>query len=358
MATLAIVCREQFGYHTDLWQYATHLSKDMEVKVFCIDAGLEKLAVPSVNVTYVKPRKQGRLFDLFSLLMTVIRNKREIDVLFLKYFLGSSLFLFFFPRKQVIFDVRTFSVDHSAFKRAVLDLLLRLEVRLGKNITAVSSSLAKRLWNKNVTVVGLGCDYPRNNFQARKIEGKQIIQLLYVGTLHNRDIATLIHGLQKVRENLGFLPFQLKIAGSGYGTEEAELETMAIALGVSASVELLGYQRGEALVELFLSSDLGVVQVPDTPYYASQPSTKLFEYWSYGLPVVASDYPMNREFVTPGTGLLYAANSSGFANALMKIHTMGFDFDFHQISDKARLYSWNSIIRRQLLPAIEGILRS
>jgi glycosyltransferase involved in cell wall biosynthesis len=84
---------------------------------------------------------------------------------------------------------------------------------------------------------------------------------------------------------------------------------------------------GEA--QALLESDIGIMPLPDNPYEQGKCGFKLVQYWSAGLPVVASPVGVNKSYVDGNNGLLakgsedWLAALSTLLNSSMLRHTMG-----------------------------------
>ncbi len=61
--------------------------------------------------------------------------------------------------------------------------------------------------------------------------------------------------------------------------------------------DIRGWLHREQLVEVLAETRVGIVTLHPTPKYLDSYPTKLFEYMSAGLPVIASDFPQWRRFV-------------------------------------------------------------
>lgn len=87
----------------------------------------------------------------------------------------------------------------------------------------------------------------------------------------------------------------------------------------SGAMEYLGFLSRPQVAELFASARIGLVTVlPSGNSFNAQP-TKLFEYMSAGLPVIASNFPVYRSFVEEaGCGLCVdPMNPSAIAEAVL-----------------------------------------
>jgi len=125
----------------------------------------------------------------------------------------------------------------------------------------------------------------------------------YVGALS--DIRGLKEMTQAVHLLAGRCAAQLVMAG---GARPGAIAELALAAGQERNdgvVQYLGPQTRPQVGELLGRARIGIVTLhPTENYVASQP-TKLFEYMSAGLPVIASDFPLWRQIVeSAGCGLL------------------------------------------------------
>ena len=141
----------------------------------------------------------------------------------------------------------------------------------------------------------------------------------------------------------------MTIIGSGYRGEEEKIQSLISNLHLESRVKLLGYVSHERLGEYFEEADIGVVHVPNVNYFRAQPSTKLYEYWSHGLPVLASNYPMNELEVSEGTGSLYRDSAEGFCEALTRLVEEELYFEYTLISKKVSQNSWSNIVNSELV---------
>jgi glycosyltransferase involved in cell wall biosynthesis len=156
----------------------------------------------------------------------------------------------------------------------------------------IASRFTKR--NRNLAVVN---NYPKmeeiqipsgNSFKDRERT------LLYVGMRITRS-----RGAEEMVRSMAFLPkdlgAELKLVGNWEDPELASsLETLA---GWDRTTFLGLLDRGGVAGELQKAYAGLVILHPEPNYVTSQP-VKLYEYMCAGIPVIASDFPVWREFVT------------------------------------------------------------
>ena len=352
---IALISVDQFGYHTDVFMYAKYLSKDNEIHVFCFDKGRDRYTLPGVEVHY--SHESTRIMRWARLVQSVFASKHEIDIFFVKYFIGCSIFSLLLKRRKTIMDIRTLSVNTNPLKRKVEDAILNLEALAFGSLSVVSSQLAEVIWRRKINVINLGAEVKQRAKQDVGFYSRRSVRLLYVGTLHNRSIENLIQGMSLYEVKHKHNPFHLTVVGSGYKDEEQVLKRLVESLGLEKFVTLTGHLKGKTLESQFQRADVGVVQVPNTPYFKNQPSTKLFEYLAHGLPVLASDYPMNRLAVSAQVGIIYKDSPLGFAEGLEKLVDQATIFSAHEINFKATSSQWITIVELELLPILNRPFR-
>lgn len=107
---------------------------------------------------------------------------------------------------------------------------------------------------------------------------------------------TRTRGILQMIEAVGLCDGVRRVHLAGAFESEAMLAE-ARALRGWAKVEYHGFLPRKKLVPLFAESDFGLLTLLPEPNYVNSQPTKLFEYMSAGLPVVASDFPRWRELI-------------------------------------------------------------
>lgn len=124
--------------------------------------------------------------------------------------------------------------------------------------------------------------------------------IAYVGVI------SLERGLREMVQAMGYLPdnlgARLKLAGN-FSPPDSRVGMMN--LNGWRSVNEQGFLRRRDIGQLFSQVKVGLVLIhPEPRYMCSQP-TKLFEFMSAGIPVIASDFPLWRDIIKrDGCGLM------------------------------------------------------
>lgn len=339
---LLIVCQNQFGYLVDGYYWCKYLKDRFVILYLCWDYGLDRIEADGADILYVS-RRGNKAVRLFRFIMTALRTlrSRPFDRILIKYFAGCLLLKIAHPSGKFLLDIRTGSIDRNRFKRFLEDLALRAQAACFKNVTTISLSLAKRLHlSGKAKVLPLGADVIRTT--DRSVEG---LQLLYVGTLHNRNIEKTLYGLALFVSQSGFhVPARYTIIGSGYAGEEETLRQITKDLDLEEIVTIAGRVPHHRLRPYFDSHNVGVVFVPMTDFFDVQPVTKTFEHIVSGMPVIATATSENRRVVNDRNGVLISDSAEGFCEGLKTLSERMPNFDSAQIKKDAERYHWERIV--------------
>ncbi len=147
--------------------------------------------------------------------------------------------------------------------------------------------------------------------------------ILYLGGLErNRGSALMIEAFAQVAARLPAA--RLLIVGHFMPPElEAEVRAAAAARGIGEAVEMTGRVPFAAIGDFLRRAAVGWVPWQPVAKNRKNIPTKLFEYMAFGLPVVSSDLPSTRPFVTDGENgrLVAAGDPAAHAAALLELLT-------------------------------------
>jgi glycosyltransferase involved in cell wall biosynthesis len=124
--------------------------------------------------------------------------------------------------------------------------------------------------------------------------------LLYHGTVAKRfGLHVAIEAVESLRRV--YPGARLKIYGKYDPTYKAELEELAARKGLESSVSINGFLPLDKVSSEIASSDIGVVPYLSDPFMNLALSTKIFEYVSMGMPVVAAGLDSIKEIFGEGS---------------------------------------------------------
>lgn len=348
---ITLVARNQFGYQTDYFNFTKLLTQKFgsdSVTSLCIDAGYEKIQPGNARVIYVAGPSHPKLVRFAKLVWAGLSALRLGDTVLVKYFPGVSVLRLSRWRKNLIVDIRTLSVSPIAYKRRMQDLLCRIEILGHGRVAVVSEHVAKKLRLNNWNLLPLGANPPFLRIEDRDSLGNQSPSFVYAGTLDGRDLMSMIQGFQ-----IASLSMDIKLRVIGDGSSRSRLIARCEELAILDRVEFLGHiPHGQQFSSILMKSTFGIVHVPPTDYYAGQPSTKMYEYWAHGLPVLCSNYPAGASDVESGTGSVYEFNPIDLADCMIESCVNIKSFDFSRIQELANQHTWSTVVQNHLEPLL------
>lgn len=216
-----------------------------------------------------------------------------------------------FRRSKVIYDVHEDVPRQILSKHWIPGPLRRITAWCAEAVEAVSARFFDRIV---AATPAIACRFPADktvvvqNFPkleelevSNPIPYTQRLPIVsYVGGI------TQIRGIEEMIQAIGLLPSavgaRLALAGSFTPTE---LEQKLRCWSEWERVDFLGWQSREGVKKILSESKIGLVTLHPIPNYLDSYPVKLFEYMSFGIPVIASDFPLWREIVEgTGCGLL------------------------------------------------------
>ena len=226
----------------------------------------------------------------------------------------------------VLVDVRTGATRNRAFN-LVSKAAIRLQARLADAVVAIDGHVAADvLGRRDVPIVPLGVDRERfapaparDPARAKAEVGLDPASTVlgYVGTLRSvRRLHRVVEAFGRVADR--HPDAELVLVGEGDG--RPRMEAVAEAHGVRSRVRFPGRVPYESVPEYLRAFDVGLAYVPDQPQHRYQPPLKTVESLACGVPVLATDTPGNRRFVTDGeNGLLAPESPEGYAAGIERL---------------------------------------
>jgi glycosyltransferase involved in cell wall biosynthesis len=353
MKKLIFVNQEQFGYHIDTYQYCKYLKDIFTIVYICWDYNLPKIEMEGLKVTYVSRKGNILIRSLRFVGQALSQMNDKQLVVFIKYFKGISLAVRLLrPGIPFVLDIRTGSVHKNTLIRRFRDVLMKFETRFFRNITIISKSLAEKLGIvEKAHILPLGADYiSLSNKTFNRLD------LLYVGTLFNRNIEVTIYGFKQFYEtfqNQIFMTYT--IIGDGPKKEAHALRNLVSQYGLSHVVKVTGRIPFTDLDPYFNACNIGVSYVPLTDYYDCQPMTKTYEYLLSGMPVIATSTQENMLVINPLKGILVGDTAENFFSGLKTIVKKRRLFDSTEIRNDVIQYNWKNVVQNNFKVYLENI---
>ena len=348
---LLIINKCQFGYLTDSYKWCEYLREEYDIKVLCINSNLPKISIPGVNVKYVNFNYpfliRSFLFTIISLI-TVLTFKGKI---FVVYYPTCSILKRILPWKKIHVDVRTLSVKKDSKIRKSNDKLLIKDCSYFDSISAISKGVADKMELPNIKILPLGSDIistKSKNYTDR-------INLLYVGTLSNRNIEQTISGLKLFIDKFPNQSIQYDIIGDGFYDELQIIKNTTEKLHLANIVKIHGRVPYNKLKKYFDNSNIGISYIPITEYYQNQPPTKTYEYILSGLFCLATATNSNKELITTDNGILIQDDPESFCKGLEIFINNRAVISEKKIKESLSQYTWGNIVKNKLKPIIESI---
>ncbi len=339
---IIIINQKQFGYHSDTYYYCKHLRNDYIIKYICWDYGEKKLYLKNIKVKYIS-RKGNIVLRNARFIFKVVSElkKNEYDLHLIKYFRGCSLLKIYFPQKKFLLDIRSGSIKKNFFNRFLYNSFLKFEALFYPDISVISKNLARKLGLfRKAFILPLGADIL--SLKEKKFNS---INLLYVGTLFNRNIDQTIKGFSKFyRQYKHKLKISYTIIGSGYSTEVENLKSLVISEELETSIKITGKIPHNKLGHFFDVHNIGVSFIPKTTYFNFQPPTKTFEYLLAGMPVIATGTLENKAIINSTNGVLVEDTCKDFYKGLCNLYINLNTFNSNEIRLNAMKYTWHEII--------------
>jgi len=352
---LLIVSFEQFGYHTDTYEYCRYLRDRFKILYLCPDQGLQRHSLSGVDVVHLDRHPLGKV-ELGLLTKTHrLLGSDQYHAVFLRRTKFSFLLRLLHPRMPMIFDVRSGSVEEGRLRRRIENGLLLFNATFFRNVSAISAGLVRQLGLPGrAHVLPLGANrQPLSTDPLR--DG---LRLVYVGTFKNRHLERTVEGLALfVRKHGRGRLVHYDFVGFGSGREVAAIEGVAAENDLADVVRVLGRVDRDRLPAILAENNVGVAFTPCVPWFEHQPSTKVFEYLQSGLMCIATDNSANREVISSGNGVLVEDDADGFCHGLELVADKLPRWDPRVVAASVRDHTWERIVNDNLVPFLEAVQR-
>lgn len=343
---LLIIQSQPFGGLTDSYKWCEYLRDDYEITVLCqYSKNIASVRLQGVRIHSIKSigsrLLRGAIFVASCLLHLLFFHGKIIVV----HFEHCEIFKYFFPKKKMILDIRTLSINKDRNVRTTQNGQIKRACSKFDIVTIISEGTKRQLGlsSDNVYILPLGADCISETTKTY-----DNLHLLYVGTFAGRDIDKTIIGIDLFKRKYADIPITYDIIGSGFNNEETQYRQLVEELHLEDTITIHGRIAHTALKPFFDKCNIGVSFIPITEYYEDQPPTKTFEYVFSGLYTIATDTNANKEIISRVNGILISDTSDSFADALYKTYSNRHSFYDSDIRKSLCKFSWGNIVNNIL----------
>lgn len=346
---LLILDVNPYGVLTDTVKWIEYLRRDWKITLVSFRSDSSEKKRPS-DVKFIElPNSKNRnvkgiLFLLVCILILLFYRGKVLVV----YFPYCELLKKLFPRKRMLLDIRTLAVNPNAELRRKANDRIREACKWYDAVSVISKGVGVELGLSDFVVLPLGSDV----ISSKQKDYTQSMNLLYVGTLNNRDIDKTILGVKYFISQRPNVPLQYTIVGFGTQVEEDKIMNMIRDEHLENRVQFVGRVKHSALQQYFDLSNVGVSFVPITPYFNYQPPTKTFEYCLSGLFCIATKTFANSEVINDRNGILIKDSAEDFCDALNLCWEKRLEINYEDVAQSLKEYSWVIIVRDVLHPIL------
>lgn len=245
------------------------------------------------------------------------------------------------------------AVKNAAWKKKLVGALFANEsLRRATCIHALCRSEADSIraygLKTPIAIIPNGIELPDINASSRQPPtANRPKRLLFLGRIHpKKGLTELLEGWAKAKsqKSKAFSEWELLIAGWDDGGHEAGLIEQAKELGVLDSVQFIGPQFGQEKDALLRRVDAFIL-----PSFSEGLPMSVLEAWSYGLPVVMTDFCNIPSGFTADAALKITPEAESVAQGLAELAGMS-DADLLAMGTKGRAlveyrFTWDKIAR-------------
>lgn len=348
---ILIICKDQFGYHTDIYKWCEFLRDEYDVEAITF-SGKPKVSMDNVKVHYVSKNGSRTIRGIRYVLTCLWHLMFFKGIILVSYFKECRVLKWCFRKKTMILDIRTLDVNRDKKTREREDTLLIKATKLFDFVTIISEGIRTKigLSKEKSAVLPLGADIVST--EEKKFNS---IRMMYVGTLYNREVHKTLEGLAIALKKNKTLDILYDVIGDSHGNELTELKKLVKEYHLEKYVTLHGYIQHSQLKSLFDKCNVGVSFVPMTDYYEYQPVTKSFEYILSGLFTLATKTYCNKEIITNENGYLIDDTPESVASGIEYIMNNKDLFNSTIIRNSLLNYQWENIVNEYLKPILKKI---
>ncbi len=250
---------------------------------------------------------------------------------------------------KVVLTYHSVNYEHqkwSEFAKIVLKMSEFVSMKFADKIIVISKAIKNLLTNKynreDLELIFNGVNFPEKISTTEILEKYYLSSRQYVFTAARFVPEKGLHDLIGAYQEIKNPEFKLVIAGDADHETIYSRKIKALAKK-SEKIILTGFISGNPLTELF--SNAGLFVLPS--YYEGLPIA-LLEALSYGLPVLISDIPANKEMPLPEFRFFPVGNIDKLSKKMTELFKSGIPEEERQRQQEVlvRDYNWNKIAKQ------------
>ena len=241
-----------------------------------------------------------------------------LDLSFLKYLQKHKIPLGIFYRDAYwLFDDE---YPVKGIKKAVMKTIFRIEKKVfekySERIYLPSIEMNRHLGFTSHKVAGLPPGSEKNFLYDTKLNNKSLLNMIYVGAISEKmGLSNLLNAIRLVNESEVSCKLLLVCREEDYNFYKQDI----INLENLGLVEVR-HAFGEELYSLYENMDIAIIPREKNVYNDFAVPVKLFEYLSFGLPVVATDNDAVANIINAGLyGLIVKSNPKDLSDGIIKM---------------------------------------
>lgn len=333
---ILFVCMAQYGKLVDTYMYCQQMKQKNQVSYLCWDYGYSKIEEEDLEIIYVQ-RTGSIVARYFRYLKAAINQIRlgKYDICHITNFIGCTVLKILNRKTVFIYDIRSGSINANMLKRTLRDGLRILESYYFKNVTVISSGLAKKFKiHRRSVVISVG-----SVKKTKHMKEFSKFKILYIGTLFNRRIQDTVVAVARMRSKLKEIEKYTIITHSPRSEIEF-LNNVIVKANATSFIEIVGEVQYSKLGSYLEEHNVGMAYIPINPYYDLQPPTKLFDYMLSGLAVIATATTENKRLVNDSNGVLVEDSVDGICKGLRYLTEKKRKFNSTAIEESVKDYTW------------------
>ena len=341
-----------FGSLTDTYYYYLHLKDKYNITYLGCKEDYEIRAFEDINLIHLDVKSNFFMKKIaFYKRIILLINSSDYEFILVNYFLGCSI-INGFSKKKVIIDIRTSVIHPNRYNRLLFNSILSFEAKFFDSITIISKGLKGYLkLPEKSHVLPLGA--PKTPLITKSFDK---LKLLYVGTFHERNIIITIYGFSKFVDYLNDENVShYTIIGNGSDMEISNIKNAIISAGMEKHISFIGVVRHPKLLTYLENHNVGMSYIPIKEHFQNQPPTKTFEYLLSGMAVIATGTLENKRIITNNNGVVIDDSIEDVYQGLVQIYNNRLQYNSEEIQKEAEKYSWETIVKENLIPFIERL---